>query len=77
MQPIDHEAGEAWADNLPDTESARHQTEYLSCIALRKLPAAHQAECRQMDHARDVTRSIALTCPPRPGQDHTLNEKLG
>ena len=24
------------------------------------------AECRQMDHARDVSRLIALTCPPQP-----------
>ena len=24
------------------------------------------AECRQIDHARDVSRLIALTCPPQP-----------
>jgi hypothetical protein len=24
------------------------------------------AECRQMDHARDVSRLIALTCPTQP-----------
>jgi hypothetical protein len=26
------------------------------------------AECRQLDHAGDVGRLIALTCPPRPSQ---------
>jgi hypothetical protein len=57
VQSVEHKAGEAWSEDLPQSKCTRHQGERLSCIALREFPAVHQAERRE-PHA--LAASLAL-----------------